>query len=120
MINWIIGLITALVLGFLGLFFIVESDTTAEPPEPDTIVVNLAGTVTGTIDDCAFDGICAFIIDDKTEVIWANGMMQCLGSMDNDITIGDQVEVYAEVPLNTTRGSQVTICTGEEYYIRKS
>jgi len=132
MMDSIIAFFTALFIGMivLGVSIVVpvsESTTGGSPTEIEAVEQTqggqseamFTGTVTGTIDDCAFDGICAFIVNESMEVIWANGMMQCLGSMDNDIAVGDNVEVNAESIINDDGSVSFSICTGEDYYIRK-
>ena len=45
-------------------------------------VMTVSGTVVDMVGDCAFDGICSYIVESDSgqyEVIWAEGMMQCLG-----------------------------------------
>lgn len=69
----------------------------------------------GGQDTCPFDGICSLIVGD-IEVIWAKGWPQePVGSMDNQIDIGDKVEIYGKREGNNV----VTIYGSEEYYIKK-
>ena len=122
MIDWIIALFTALILGFFTVGVsnsVPMSSSDGMPATAGEVETMFTGTVTGTIDDCAFDGICAFIVNESMEVIWTNGMMQCMGSMDNDIAVGDNVEVYAGTIFNDNGSSSFSICSDEEYYIRK-
>lgn len=79
--------------------------------------VTVTGTVTGTIDDCAFDGNCALVLDvDGTEVnaIWAEGMLRCEGQYDDSITVGDTVEASGIA----RDGNSLSICPSADYYIR--
>ena len=90
---------------------------------PDVMPVGGTFTVVApvidTIDDCAFDGICALVLDTgafgEVPAIWASGMIACQGQLEDGIVIGDTVEVYGEVLAD----NQVTICTAPEYYIKK-
>lgn len=78
----------------------------------------LTGDVVDTIDDCAFDGICAYVIDTdqgQYKVIWAPGMMPCKGTMDDNIVVGATVEVFGEV----MEVDSISICTDSTYIIRK-
>lgn len=94
------------------------------PPSPDVVVsmptIMINGVVTDTIDDCAFDGICALIItsvDIDYTVIYAPGMMLCEGEYDGTATIGDSVGVNGEL---TGEANTITICTSPDYFIRHS
>lgn len=87
------------------------------PPSNSVDNINLTGTIVGTVDDCAFDGICALIVETETgniQVNWAEGMMQCLGEYTGEVTVGDSVEVFA-APVEP---GIVSICGGEQFYIR--
>jgi len=80
-------------------------------------VITLRGEVIGSIDDCAFDGICAAVVaSDRGEIniIWTNGMMQCLGEFSENLPSGSQIEARGEVVDSTS----ITICTNESYYLR--
>ena len=106
-------------------FIGAEAETlSSEPPPPIAeevpsawgVPFRIAGTVIGTIDDCAFDGICALIIDANSviyNVIYAPGMMMCEGTYDGNAVIGDTVEIYGELDEQIA----ITICTSPDYYI---
>jgi len=113
-------LLIALAVSACGLseFFTTESDINAPTIEVSAGDVNLTGTVTATVDDCAFDGICALIVETDSgtyQVNWAEGMMGCLGEYTGDVAVGDTVDVFAE----TREPGTVSICGGEAYFIRK-
>jgi len=89
------------------------------PMSEPTGELSISGIVTGTVDDCAFDGICALIVeaeDSTYQVNWAEGMMQCMGEYTGDVAVGDTVDVFAA----TLEPGTLSICSGEQYYIRKS
>lgn len=78
----------------------------------------LTGEVVDTIDDCAFDGICAYVVDTdqgQYKAIWAPGMISCEGTMDEHIVVGDTVEIFGEV----TEADSISICTNSTYSIHK-
>ena len=79
----------------------------------------LTGTVTGTIDDCAFDGNCALVLQTEQgeiNAVWAEGMVRCEGSYTGDAAIGDFLEIYGVVRDAKT----VSICPSADYYIRQA
>lgn len=79
--------------------------------------VTVTGAVTGTIDDCAADGICALVLDvngTTVNAIWAEGMLQCSGEYPGDVAIGETVEVFGVA----RDGNSLSICPGSEYYVR--
>ncbi|MGF1507273.1 MAG: hypothetical protein ACFB51_19420 [Anaerolineae bacterium] len=81
--------------------------------------VTLRGEVVGTIDDCAFDGICALVIETeqgRVDAIWAEGMLRCEGSFEDGIQIGDTIAVFGIVRSS----SEVSICPSADYYINTS
>ncbi|MEM8533142.1 MAG: hypothetical protein AAGF95_20015 [Chloroflexota bacterium] len=92
-------------------------NNTGEPPVVGS-TARITGEVVDTIDDCAFDGICAYVVDTdqgQYKVIWAPGMIPCHGTMDGDIVVGDTVEVFGEV----TEADSLSICTDSTYSLRK-
>lgn len=77
--------------------------------------IKFIGTVSpGGQNTCPVDGICSLMVDD-IEVIWAVGWPQePRGSMDEDINIGDKVEVYGK-----KKGQGVVTIYGSlQYYIK--
>ena len=81
--------------------------------------VSVTGTVTGTVDDCAFDGNCALVLDvDGSEVIaiWAEGMLRCEGQYEDGLANGDVVEALG-IARDT---NSLSICPSSQYYIRAS
>jgi hypothetical protein len=79
--------------------------------------VDLSGTVEETINDCAADGICAYVVateQGRVTVVWAEGMQRCEGSVAPDIAVGDQVSIRAAV----TAPDRVSICGSPDYFIR--
>ena len=110
----------AIVATACNLFSFMGVETMGSEPPPPPIVqsglISVTGTVIGTIDDCAFDGICALVVDTDSgvyDVIYAPGMMMCEGTYDGSAVIGDTVEVYGELAEQST----ITICTSPDYYI---
>jgi hypothetical protein len=86
-----------------------------EPAPGDEI--RFQGTVVDTIDDCAFDGICALVVETDTArhtVVWAEGMRQCAGDYAGGVAVGDQVEVLAAVQ----DAGSVSICGADSYFIQ--
>lgn len=82
--------------------------------------VSLTGVVVDTIDTCAADGICAYVLDTaigEIDAIWAEGMMRCEGTLAEDISIGEEVQVFGLVQDDT---SQVSICAMNDHYIIRS
>lgn len=82
-------------------------------------VVTFSGVIVGQIDDCMADGICAYTIETETgvyNVIWAEGMMRCEGQFASQVVVGDTIEVSALV----VEEKSVSICSSEEYFIRKA
>jgi hypothetical protein len=113
----------ALIVSACGIFgfTVEEGSVTSSSVTPFAVDTNVAvtGTVVGTIDDCAFDGICALVLDvNGTEVnaIWAEGMTRCEGQYQDDVTLGDTVEAYGIARDSTS----LSICPSSEYYIRAS
>ena len=83
--------------------------------------VQMQGTVVDTVDDCAFDGICAYVVDTgqgEYNVIWSAGMtpVPCQGDIDTGITVGDTVEFSAEVRT----ADSVSVCPSADYFVRKN
>ncbi len=83
--------------------------------------VQMQGTVVDTVDDCAFDGICAYVVDTDAgayNVIWSEGMtpVPCQGEIDTAIAVGDTVEFSAEVRT----ADSVSVCPSADYFVRKS
>lgn len=112
-----------MILGACNLFTFMGEDVVRPPmPPPPPVDVMptmmLNGVVTGTVEDCAFDGICALIVtssDTEYTVIYAPGMMQCEGEYDGNATVGDRVAVNGEF---TEEANTISICTSPDYYIR--
>ena len=123
---FIIGFFSLLVLnpacswltsGFIVEQGMAESVSNSLPFTVDT-EVTISGTVTGTIDDCAFDGICALVVDvagETVNVIWAEGMLACAGQYDIDIAIGDTVTAYAIA----RDANSLSICASPAYTISR-
>ena len=81
--------------------------------------ITVTGTVVGSIDECAFDGNCAHVLNvdgAEVNVIWAQGMMQCQGQYDDGIQMRHIVEAFG---VAVDRNS-LTICTSPEYYVRRA
>jgi hypothetical protein len=88
-------------------------------------VVELTGTVVDTIGDCAFDGICAYVVDTErgqVTVIWSRGLSiveaedvpPCLGSLDQGIAVGDTVDIRAAAIAE----DRVSICASQDYFVQ--
>lgn len=114
--------IYAIVIGILVLILSgcgqsnAGDDNAANPLVVGT-VVQLTGTVVGTIDDCAADGICAYVIDTdqgQYNAIWAEGMIPCEGQLADNIGVGDTIEANGQA----TNADSVSICAAPEYFIR--
>ncbi|NJK81676.1 MAG: hypothetical protein HC876_16835 [Chloroflexaceae bacterium] len=81
--------------------------------------MQISGPVVDTIDDCAFDGLCAYVIETEQgryNAIWAQGMLPCEGQVDQHIAVGATIEVFGVV----TDATSVSICASTDYYIRKT
>ena len=94
-----------------------DNGNTGEPPAVGS-TARLTGEVVDTIDDCAFDGICAYVVDTdqgQYKAIWEPGMIPCEGTMDADIVVGDTIEIFGEV-VDT---DSISICTDSTYTLRK-
>lgn len=79
--------------------------------------VTATGTVVDRIDDCAFDGICAYMVDtDRGQLtaIWAEGAVPCAGRMDQNIALGDAVDIHAVA----TAAQQVSMCGAPDSFIQ--
>ncbi len=122
---FMIGFFSLLVLNpacsWLTNGFLVEQDMAAPanslPFTVDT-EVTLSGTVTGTIDDCAFDGICALVVDaagETVNIIWAEGMLACAGQYAGDIAIGDTITAYGIA----RDANSLSICASPAYTISR-
>jgi hypothetical protein len=78
--------------------------------------IQFQGTVVDTIDDCAFDGTCALVVETDTgryTAVWAEGMRQCAGDYAGGVVIGDEVEVFG----NVQEDDRVSICDADTYSI---
>lgn len=85
----------------------------------------VTGEVIEFIGDCAFDGICAYIVEtgsgEAVTVIWAEGMSPiCQNDPfqggDTDIEVGDSIDSLGRViDADTT-----SACGDPSYYIRKT
>ena len=87
---------------------------------PMGTVLTINGTVIEHINDCIFDGICAWVVESNGipyTVIYAPGMMQCPNpnAITEEIAIGDTVEVTAEV-VGT---NELLLCNSTDYTLRK-
>ena len=123
---FIIGFFSLLVLNpacawLTGSFMVEEGmaeSTSNMPPFTVDTEVTITGTVTGTIDDCAFDGICALVVDvagEVVEVIWAEGMLACAGQYTGEINLGDTITAYG-IARDT---HSLSICPSADYYISR-
>lgn len=107
----ILASIVLLVFGACG-----QPANNAEPVQAGE-VVDLSGTVVDTIGDCAFDGVCAYIVDtDRGQVtaIWSEGMVRCEGSLEQNIAVGDTVDIRAAAIAE----NRVSICASQDYFIQ--
>lgn len=91
-----------------------------EGSEPVGEVLSFTGTVVEHINDCIFDGICAWVVESdgtRYTVIYAPGMMQCPNpnAITDEIVIGDTVEVTAEV-VGT---NELLLCNSTDYTLRR-
>ncbi len=78
--------------------------------------IQFQGTVVDTIDDCAFDGTCALVVETDTgryTAVWAKGMRQCMGDFAGGVDIGDEVDVLG----SAQESDRVSICDSDTYYI---
>ena len=81
--------------------------------------VVLYGTVSNHNLGCAVDGACYFeILSDygKVEVLYAIGDTECRGVVSNNISEGDEVEVFGKVEGK----NGISTCDSKTYYIKKS
>jgi hypothetical protein len=83
-------------------------------------VLTFTGTVVEHINDCIFDGICAWVVEsDNTRytVIYSPGMMMCPNpnGIVEEIGIGDTVAVTAEV----VGENELLLCNSTDYTLRK-
>lgn len=99
-----------------------------EPPMPAQAPevgsdLQVTGTITATIDDCAFDGICAYVVDSEdfgtVNVIWSEGMTMngCSGQFEGQPQVGDNIESLGLV-TELLEGTSITICPSQAYYVR--
>ena len=111
----LISLFITFIISFIAFFGIEEQPV--RPSNPPMREITIIGTVIGTIDDCAFDGICALIIQGETQTynaIWAQGMIPCEGQMDNPIPMSATVEVFGlQQDIEN-----ISICPSADYYIK--
>ena len=83
---------------------------------PDNEIKLTGIVVPGGQNSCPEDGICSIMIG-KYEIIWAKGWSQePQGTMDNEIQVGDEVNVYGKKLDEKT----ITIYGKESYYIQKN
>lgn len=89
------------------------------------ITRTLSGEVVDFISDCAFDGICAYIVEtnagEQVTVIWAEGdspncMNDPFNGGDTDIQVGDTLEATGRVIDDNT----ISGCGDEVYNITKT
>lgn len=81
-------------------------------------VATVQGEVVGTVDDCAFDGICALVLatDAGTvDAIWAEGMMRCEGTLADNLGVGDTVTATGIV----REPDALSICPDPSYSIQR-
>jgi len=112
----LIATASALLLGLLAACGQSSADPTPLQVGAD---IELTGIVEETIDDCTFDGICAYVVaTDQGRVIavWAEGMLRCAGSLEPGIAVGDTVALRAAV----TAPDRVSICGAPDYFIRRT
>ena len=94
----------------------------AQAPEVGSDL-QVTGTIIDTIDDCAFDGICAYVVDSKdfgaVNVIWSEGMTMngCSGQFEGQPQVGDNIEALGLV-TEMLDGTSITICASQAYYVR--
>jgi DNA/RNA endonuclease YhcR with UshA esterase domain len=101
-----------------------ESDNPTDAPMDDAQVQSVTGTVVGTVDDCAFDGICAYVVDTgagEVNVIWSEGMTMngCQGEIGPNIQVGDAVEAMGAVST-ALDGESISVCGDASYYVRQA
>lgn len=115
-------------------FGYIVDDTTISVCGDDSYYIRLAvdrpetrqvsGTVIEFIGDCAFDGICAYIVEtdvgEAITVIWAEGMSpngqnDMFAQNDGDIVVGDTVDSLGRVVDDVT----FSACGDDSYYITK-
>lgn len=118
-INFMVNVMVLMALCISGCTWLEQlRPPAAFEPLPVGETVTLTGTVTGSIDACVVDGICAVILENENgqyEAIWNNGgWTQCMGEMERNIPHGAMVTVYGRVESE----NQVSICPSEKYYIR--
>src|SRR3989338_343172 len=95
-----------------------KTDTNNKPLVIGQDVV-LYGTVSNHNLGCAVDGACYFeILSDygKVEVLYAIGDTECRGVVSNNISEGDEVEVFGKVEGK----NGISTCDSKTYYIKKS
>ena len=103
---------------FLMLFTLIFIGCTS--PNPSLNIGETAaieGAIVDTIDDCAFDGICAVIVETdqgRITVNWAEGDVPCLGQMDSSLPSEVAIEAFGQVLAEDT----ITICSDASYYLR--
>ena len=105
-------------------WFINPQEETEPIGEVDSIIT-ISGTVSETIDDCIFDGMCAFVIATEAHgnvtIIWSEGdSPNCANDMFGDLAnhtvqIGDIVEAMGRV----VSADAITTCGNDTFFIRK-
>jgi hypothetical protein len=83
-------------------------------------VLTFTGTIVEHINDCIFDGICAWVVESdgtRYTVIYSPGMMMCPNpnGIIEEIAIGDTVAVTAEV----VGENELLLCNSTDYTLRK-
>lgn len=83
---------------------------------PDNEIKLTGIVIPGGQHSCPFDGICSIMVG-KYEVIWAKGWpKEPVGTMDNDIQTGDEVNVYGKKLDEKT----ITLYGKESYFIQNN
>ncbi|MEL6408462.1 MAG: hypothetical protein AAFR81_29110 [Chloroflexota bacterium] len=91
----------------------------------NVITRSLSGEVVEFISDCAFDGICAYVVEtesgEQVTVIWSEGMSpNCQNDMfnggDTDIQVGDTLEATGRAIDDST----ISACGNDSYSITKT
>lgn len=103
---------------------LADQDTPQQEPTGAADVQNITGTVVEQISDCAFDGICAYVVETdagQVNVIWSEGMtlQGCLGTIDAGIEIGDSIEATGATSM-ALEGASISVCGDASYYIHKA
>ncbi len=115
MLRYLLPLLAALTLGGCDTLFDGGGNTANLTPGT---VATVQGEVIGTIDDCAFDGICALVLATESgtvDAIWAEGMVRCEGTLEDNLSVGDVVEATGIV----RDPGALSICPDPSYSIQR-